>query len=233
MAKIQGLPAALQRWTGGSPRLLVYSLRVLHHLLRGGRAFDDAEKAMEEVYGILKDQQAVASEVFLAKKDEAAWQQTWLYLILLAQLRVPCQRDTMLPVGSAEHSLDVLLGRLNVYISKPEQPIEGMKDAFYISHMKMIDKFARKRYASDCRVQLFLGDEGTRAKAEDLLEHMVAQRIVVQACLHPQESHLNWGDLMKPLLQGTKAEQLEAKLDQGCPLSSFPKVTAASAQKLT
>ena len=232
VAKIQGLPAALQRWTGGSPRLLVYSLRVLHHLLRGGRAFDDAEKAMEEVYGILKDQQAVASEVFLAKKDEAAWQQTWLYLILLAQLRVPCQRETILPVGSAEHSLDVLLGRLNVYISKPEQPIEGMKDAFYISHMKMIDKFVRKRYASDCRVQLFLGDEGTRAKAEDLLEHMVAQRIVVQACLHPQESHLNWGDLMKPLLQGTKAEQLEAKLDQGCPLSSFPKVTS-SAQKLT
>ena len=233
MAKIQGLPAALQRWTGGSPRLLVYSLRVLHHLLRGGRAFDDAEKAMEEVYGILKDQQAVASEVFLAKKDEAAWQQTWLYLILLAQLRVPCQRETILPVGSAEHSLDVLLGRLNVYISKPEQPIEGKPDVFYISHMKMIDKFVRKRYASDCRVQLFLGDEGTRAKAEDLLEHMVAQRIVVQACLHPQESHLNWGDLMKPLLQGTKAEQLEAKLDQGCPLSSFPKVTAASAQKLT
>ena len=230
VAKIQGLPAALQRWTGGSPRLLVYSLRVLHHLLRGGRAFDDAEKAMEEVYGILKDQQAVAGEVFLAKKDEAAWQQTWLYLILLAQLRVPCQRETILPVGSAEHSLDVLLGRLNVYISKPEQPIDDMKDAFYISHMKMIDKFVRKRYASDCRVQLFLGDEGTRAKAEDLLEHMVAQRIVVQACLHPQESHLNWGDLMKPLLQGTKAEQLEAKLDQGCPLSSFPKVTVQRAE---
>ena len=37
---------------------------------------------------------------------------------------------------------------------------------------------------------------------------------------------------MKPLLQGTKAEQLEAKLDQGCPLSSFPKVTA-SAQRLS
>ena len=53
---------------------------------------------------------------------------------------------------------------------------------FYISHMKMVDKFVRKRYASDCRVQLFLGDEGTGAKAEDLSEHMVAQRIVVQAC---------------------------------------------------
>ena len=24
------------------------------------------------------------------------------------------------------------------------------------SHMKMVDKFVRKRYASDCRVQLFL-----------------------------------------------------------------------------
>ena len=97
--------------------------------------------------------------------------------------------------------------------------------------MKMVDKFVRKRYASDCRVQLFLGDEGTGAKAEDLSEHMVAQRIVVQACLHPQGSHVNWG-VMKPLLQGTKAEQLEAKIDQGCPLSSFPKVTA-SAQKLS
>ena len=211
---------------------MVYSLRVLHHLLNEGKAFDNAEQAMEAVFEILKEEQAVAGEVFLAKKDEAAWQQTWLYLILLAQLRVPCQRETILPVGSAEHALDLLLGRLNVYISKPEQPIKGMSDAFYISHMKMVDKFVRKRYASDCRVQLFLGDEGTRAKAEDLLEHMVAHRIVVQACLHPQESHLNWGALMKPLLQGTKAEQLEAKLDRGCPLRSFPKVTA-SAQKLT
>ena len=232
LAKIQGLPAALQEWTGGSPRLLVYSLRVLHHLLHGGRAFDNAEKAMEEVYGILKDQEAVASEVFLAEEDEAAWQQTWLYLILLAHLRLPCQRKTLLPVGSDEHSLDLLLGRLNVYISKPEQPINGMSDAFYICHMKMIDRFVRRRYASDCRVQLFLGDEGARAKAEDLLENMVAQRVVVQACLHPQGSLPSWGDLMKPLLQGTKAEQLEAKLDQGCPLCSFPKVTD-SAQKLT
>ena len=224
VAEIQGLSAALQEWTGGIPRLMVYSLRVLHHLLDEGKAFGTAEQAMEAVFEILKEEQAVASEVFLAKKDEAAWQQTWLYLILLAQLRVPCQRETILPVGSAEHALDLLLGRLNVYISKPEQPIKGMSDAFYISHMKMVDKFVRKRYASDCRVQLFLGDEGTRAKAEDLLEHMVAQRIVVQAC----RSLPSWGDVMKPLLQGTRAEQLEAKLDQGCPLSSFPKVTTST-----
>ncbi|CAE7823064.1 unnamed protein product [Symbiodinium sp. CCMP2592] len=230
LAEMQELPAALQLWTGGSPRLLVYSLRVLHHLLNEGNEFI-AEQAMEAVFHILKDQPAVASEVFLAKKDEAEWQQTWLYLILLAQLRVPCQRETILPVGSAEHSLDLLLGRLNIYISKPEQPINGMSDAFYICHMKMIDQFVRKRYASDCRVQLFLGDEGTIVQDEDLLEHMVAQRIVVQACLHPQGSLPSWGDVMKPLLQGTKAEQLEAKLDQGCPLSSFSKVTA-SAQPL-
>ena len=228
---MQELPAALQLWTGGSPRLLVYSLRVLHHLLNESEQFDSAEQAMEAVFEILKNQKAVASEVFLDQKDEAEWTQTWLYLILLAQLRVPCRRETILPVGFAEHALDLLLGRLNVYISKPEQPIKGMSDAFYISHMKMVDRFVRKQYASDCRVQLFLGDEGTRAKAEDLLENMVAQRVVVQACLHPQGSLPTWGDLMKPLLQGTKAEQLEAKLDQGCPLSSFPKVTA-SAQPL-
>ena len=141
---------------------------------------------------------------------------------------MPCQRETILPVGSAEHALDLLLGRLNVYISKPEQPIKGMSDAFYISHMKIVDKFVRKRYASDCRVQLFLGDEGTRAKAGDLLEHMVAQRIVVQACLHPQGSLPSWSDVIKPLLQGTRAEQLAAKLDQGCPLSSFPQVTTSA-----
>ena len=146
---------------------MVYSLRVLHHLLNEGKTFGSAEHAMEAVFEILKDQQAVAGEVFLAKEDETAFQQTWLYLILLAQLRVPCQRDTMLPVGSAQRSLDLLLGRLNVYISKPEAPIEGMSDGFYICHMKMVDKFVRSRYTSDCRVQLFLGDEGTRAKAEN------------------------------------------------------------------
>ena len=55
---------------------MVYSLRVLHHLLDEGKAFGTAEQAMEAVFEILKEEQAVASEVFLAKKDEAAWQQT-------------------------------------------------------------------------------------------------------------------------------------------------------------
>ena len=230
LAKIQGLPAALRRWTGGSPRLLVYSLRVLHHLLHEGRAFDNAEKAMQEVYGILKDQQAVASEVFLAEEDEAEWQQTWLYLILLAQLRVPCQRKTFLPVGSAEHSLDLLLGRLNVYISKPEQPIEGMSDAFYISHMKMVEKFVREKYSSDCRVPLFLGGEAAGISAEDLLERMVEQRIIVQACMCQGQ---RWGDVMKPLLHGTQAETLAVVLDQGCPLDTFPKITSAVTERKT
>ena len=80
---------------------MVYSLRVLHHLLNEGKTFGSAEHAMEAVFEILKDQQAVAGEVFLAKKDEAAFQQTWLYLILLAQLRVPCQRDTILRLCQA------------------------------------------------------------------------------------------------------------------------------------
>ena len=39
---MQELPAALQLWTGGSPRLLVYSLRVLHHLLNESKQFDSA-----------------------------------------------------------------------------------------------------------------------------------------------------------------------------------------------
>ena len=60
VAQIQGLSAALQQWTGGSPRLMVYSLRVLHHLLNEGKTFGSAEHAMEAVFEILKDQQAVA-----------------------------------------------------------------------------------------------------------------------------------------------------------------------------
>lgn len=185
---------------------------------------------MEAVYKILKQVSAVASEVFLAERDEAKWRQTWLYLILLAQLRVPCQREMTLPVGSDEHVLDRLLGRLNVYISKPETPIEGTPDAFYISHMKMVEKFVRERYSSDCRVQLFLGGEATGVSAEDLLERMVEQRIVVQACICGEGHPKLLGDVMKPLLHGTKAERIPLVLDRGCPLDTFPKVTSVAMQ---
>ncbi|CAE7249309.1 unnamed protein product [Symbiodinium sp. CCMP2592] len=83
------------------PRLLVYSLRALHHLLKDQEGRDaehfDAEKTMEEVYRILSNEvPQVASEIFLASRDEAEWRQTWLYLILLAQLRVPCHREMTL-----------------------------------------------------------------------------------------------------------------------------------------
>jgi len=83
LAKLAEMPAALQQWTGGSPRLLVYSLRALHHLhCDEANHFGNAEEAMEAVYKILKQVSAVASEVFLAERDEAEWRQTWLYLIL-------------------------------------------------------------------------------------------------------------------------------------------------------
>ena len=182
------LPQVLQQWTGGSPRLLVYTLRALHHVLQDQQGEDakqsDVDKTMEEVYGILsKEVRQVRSEVFLAREHEAEFRQTWLYLILLAQLRVPCNREIRLPVGCHEQSLEMLLGRLNVYITKPGQPIQGMPDAFYICHMKMIEKFARERYSSDYRVPLFFGGEAYGIRAEDLLEKMVEQRLIVQTCM--------------------------------------------------
>ena len=105
-----------------------------------------------------------------------------------------------------------------------------MKDAFYISHMKMVEKFVRERYSSDCRVQLFLGGEAVGVSAEDLLEQMVEQRIVVQACMCQEGQPKLWGDVMKPLLQGTKADSIAVVLDHGCPLNTFPKVTSATMQ---
>ncbi|CAE7815878.1 unnamed protein product, partial [Symbiodinium microadriaticum] len=238
LARLPQLPQVLQLWTGGSPRLLVYSLRALHHLLESQKGEDaehlDAEKTetiMEEVYRILaREVPQVASEVFLASRDEAEWRQTWLYLILLAQLRVPCNREMKLPVGSHEHSLDLLLGRLNVYISKPETPIKDVPNAFYISHMKMVEKIVREKYSSDCRVPLFLGGETAGISAEDLLEQLVEQRIIVQACMRPGQ---RWGDVMKPLLHGTHAETLAVVLDQGCPLATFPKITSATTERET
>ncbi|CAE7914272.1 unnamed protein product, partial [Symbiodinium necroappetens] len=236
LARLPQLPQVLQLWTGGSPRLLVYSLRALHHLLESQKGEDaehlDAEKTetiMEKVYHILaREVPQVASEVFLASRDEAEWRQTWLYLILLAQLRVPCNREMKLPVGSHEHSLDLLLGRLNVYISKPETAIKDVPNAFYISHMKMVEKFVREKYSSDCRVPLFLGGETAGISAEDLLEQLVEQRIIVQACMRPGQ---RWGDVMKPLLHGTRAETLAVVLDQGCPLATFPKITSATTER--
>ena len=231
---LDGLEVALEQWTGGSPRLLVYTLRVLHHLVVGHEEkFAKAEEAMEEVYEVLKVLPAVARDVFLAEKDEEEWREAWMYLILLAQLKVPCTRGMKLPVGGEDYSMEKLLGRLNVYISQPETAIKDMPDAFYVSHMKIVERFARERCSADYRVQLFLGDDAATVKAEDLLEHLVAQRIVVQACLQPEQAP-TWGTLMSPLLQGTMAEGRQVDLDTGCPLKSFPKVTSsASATKLT
>ncbi|CAE7426947.1 unnamed protein product [Symbiodinium sp. CCMP2456] len=50
-----------------------------------------AEKTMEEVRILSNEVPQVPSEIFLASRDETE-RQTWLYLILLAQLRVPCHR---------------------------------------------------------------------------------------------------------------------------------------------
>ena len=217
-----GLPKLLAQWTGGSPRLLVYSLRALHHLSEEGTLTGD-EKDMEKVYRIFQEVKAVASEIFLAAEDEEKWSETWMYLILLSQLRVPCHRGMVLPVGNNEHNLELLIGRLNIYISKPSELIQGIEDPFYICHMKFVEKFVRANFSSDCRVQLFLGAE-TGMNAAQLLECLVEQRIIVKACLG-QGIACSWKELLNPLLDGTMAADKAVVLDRGCPLKPFPKVT--------
>eukprot|EP00930_Biecheleria_cincta_P097665 TRINITY_DN8936_c0_g1_i1.p1 TRINITY_DN8936_c0_g1~~TRINITY_DN8936_c0_g1_i1.p1 ORF type:complete len:558 (-),score=77.98 TRINITY_DN8936_c0_g1_i1:72-1745(-) len=218
----RGLAAALKEWTGGSPRLLLYSLRALYYLYPAG--VHHCEHAMEEVYRKLKNINAISGEVFLAQEDEKDWKEAWLYLVLLSQLRVPCQRQMVLPVGSSGHPLEVLLGRLNLYI-EPAGNLSEMEDAFYLCHMKMVDRFVREKYSSDCRVRLFLGKDHTGVVAASLLERLVEQRIIVQACLGPQGT---WKELLQPLLNGTMVDDYAVVLDKGCPLQLFPKVTVAT-----
>lgn len=223
LRKFNGLPKTLVEWTGGSPRLLVYCLRALHHLSEEGTLTGDSEQAMERVYSIFQEVHAVAGEVFLAAGDEGQWRETWMYLILLAQLRVPCHRKMVLPLGNNEHDLGMLIGRLNIYISKPSKLIVGIEDPFYICHMKMVEKFVRARFSSDCRVRLFLGAE-TGMNAAQLLECLVEQRIIVKACLG-QDFACSWKVLLNPLLDGTMAADKVVVLDKGSPLKPFPKIT--------
>eukprot|EP00434_Breviolum_minutum_P036636 symbB.v1.2.032469.t1/scaffold3898.1/size48671/1 len=222
-SEFNGLPKTLVQWTGGSPRLLVYCLRALHHLSEEGVLTGDGEQTMERVYSIFQEVQAIAGEVFLAAEDEGDWRETWIYLILLAQLRVPCHRRMVVHVGNSENNLETLIGRLNIYISKPSKLIVGIEDPFYICHMKMVEKFVRARFSSDCRVQLFLGAE-TGMNAAQLLECLVEQRIIVKACLG-QGIACSWKELLNPLLDGTMAAGKAVVLDRGCPLKPFPKVT--------
>ena len=125
LASVPQLPRLLQLWTRGSPRLLVYICELYTICFRTEKAKTLSTLMQRRPWNKStasswpKEVPQVASEVFLASKDEAEWRLTCLYLILLAQLRVPCTREMTLPIGSDEHSLDLLLGRLNVYISKP------------------------------------------------------------------------------------------------------------------
>lgn len=217
-----GLDCCLQKWTGGAPRLLLYCLRVLHHLRGAGPLGDDLDKQMEYVSDILSKIGAVASDVFVDARADQDLHEAWLHLMVLGQLQVPCRRDMKLRVGRSDFTIERLLGALNVYITTAKA--EATEDAFCVHIMKLVERFVRERFSSDCRVPLFFGDVHTsRLDAAELLERLVEQHIIVRACMAPDGQ--GWNALLSPLLGGSQLATGTVRLNRGQPLVLMPGVS--------
>ena len=108
--------------TGGAPRLLLYSIRCLHHLtltnsLTDLSLEDKMDDAMDLVYEKLCLVAIVTSVLFIAKTEQKDLQRAWLRLLVYAELGVELKSESEMQLSSTEKiSVSQLLRVLNVCI---------------------------------------------------------------------------------------------------------------------
>ncbi|CAE6956792.1 unnamed protein product [Symbiodinium sp. CCMP2592] len=107
--EIDGL---LCQWTGGAPRLLLYTLRYLFSWKPNLSTAHDVDVAMQDAYACFKNMDLVARDVFFpagANPDATALRDAWLQLLVLAQLKVPIQMSTEIVARNKKYSVEKLL----------------------------------------------------------------------------------------------------------------------------
>ncbi len=77
------LDEILHRWTGGAPRLLVYTLRYLHHANPPLSTDEEATAAMEAAYEVFKNIRVVANDVWIRHADVSLQEIPFLCFVVL------------------------------------------------------------------------------------------------------------------------------------------------------
>ena len=187
------------------------------------------DAAMTAAYTTLKGLDVVARDVFFQGGD-AGLKEAWLQLMVLAQLKVDCKRDTPVAVSTCTYTMDQLLRSLNVYISTSSD--SAGEGTFNVVMMRFIQQFVRDNYGDkDFRVPLFLGDSGGAGlDAADVLERLVEHRIIVEACLAGRD--VTWKSLMSPMLDDSAHGDDFVVLDRHAPLRMMPSANSTVKERL-
>lgn len=230
----------LCQWTGGAPRLLLYTLRYLYHQKPDLSTPDAVDMAMSKCYVCLKGIAAVARDIFITSgvqvsSEATALKDAWLQLLVLAQLKVPVKINSMIVTRTGQYPVEKLLSVLNVYITRGSNPVESAAEvenvSFYVDIMDFVKVFVLESYAQDFRTPLFFGDSaGAGLSADDVLERLVEHRIIVQACL---ADNVTWKQLLSPLFDKSKHAGDAVQLDKHAPIKWMPAATSTAKGDVT
>lgn len=230
----------LCQWTGGAPRLLLYTLRYLYHQKPDFSTPEAVDMAMSKCYVCFKSIAAVGRDIFITSgvqvsPEATALKDAWLQLLVLAQLKVPVKINSMIVTGTGQYPVEKLLSVLNVYITRGSNPVESAAEvenvSFYVDIMDFVKVFVLESYAQDFRTPLFFGDSaGAGLSADDVLERLVEHRIIVQACL---ADNVTWKQLLSPLFDKSKHAGDAVQLDKHAPIKWMPAATSTAKGDVT
>ena len=221
----KALDAKLAKWTGGAPRLLLYTLRYLHHAQPNLSTPEAIDKAMGEAFHAFCGVDAVAQDLFF-RGSNAGLLEAWKFLLVMAKFNITCTRETKIPVGDGEIQMETLLQSLNVYI-RP-----GLEEGqFYVEVVQFVERYVQAKYDRDFRVRLLFGEcESPGGQAQCVLERLVEHRIIVDACLGPETQ--TWKQLAHPLLDNIEYGKEMVHIDRGAPIVMIPKFTNRTHKQL-
>ena len=214
--------------TGGAPRLLLYSIRCLHHLTLTNSLTDlSSENKIEDAISLVYEKlclvSIVTSELFIAKTEKQDLQRAWLGLLMYAELGVELKYEDQMVLSSTEKiSMSQLLQVLNVYITG--DGTTGSSDpsskSFKVHIFDFVRRFAKQHFADDPAIPLFYKSGSWSQGASPLLELLVEQRLLVRYSVGFQQ----WRELL-PMLKNSKLANDKAVLNEERPVRTFGKVT--------
>ena len=208
--------------SAGAPRMLLYTIRCLHHLGYDMTDEENMDSAIDKAYEKLCSVAAVTSDLFISNMQGVDLKNAWLLLLLCGEFGVEVNMLDEIDVNSRKLLISDLLRHLNIYITR-----DGMKtcENFRIQMFDFVRRFARRYFARNAVVPLFYKIyETPGVDAARLLEGLVWQRLLARHACGLTE----WRELL-PMLKNSRLAPRTALLNKP-PVRTCPKITERSSK---
>ena len=208
--------------SAGAPRMLLYTIRCLHHLGYDMTDEENMDSAIDKAYEKLCSVDAVTSDLLISNTEGVDLKNAWLRLLLCGEFGVEVNMLDEIDVNSRKLLISDLLRHLNIYITR-----DGMKTSenFRIQMFDFVRRFARRYFARNAVVPLFYKIyETPGVDAARLLEGLVWQRLLARHACGLTE----WRELL-PMLKNSRLAPRTALLNKP-PVRTCPKITDKSSK---